>query len=71
MKILGTHCFVSKKAAIHYYLPYCNEDWPCSKEHVNELLKKNAIRIGKPEIKQGESLCFLDNGLRYGIRTHN
>ena len=60
MKI-GTPFFVSKRAAVKYYSPYCSED-----EVINKLLS-GEIYIGQPILKTCDVLSIDADG-RYHVR---
>lgn len=66
--ITGTSHFVSKRAAIKYYMAY--EDNP--REAVEERIDGGLIHIGKPcasSLAVNESLIIIDDGTRYAIET--
>lgn len=67
---IGTNCFISLSRAIDYYQLY----QPGTKrketaEWVDSKLKDGKIRIGKPKLKEGETLFLNADEGRYFIQT--
>lgn len=60
---IWTENFVSKEAALRYYGAQGN----VAMEDIEKKVSDGSIKIGKPELKEGESLLLLDGGARYGI----
>lgn len=71
MTITGTSYFVSEyRAALYYRSEYPTNSkgaMSLAKATVRRNLAEGAIHIGKPELKEGESLALVDNGTRYAI----
>jgi len=63
----GTSHFVSKAAAIAYYLPY--EGNHAVVAAVNRKLAAGEIHIGPPTLKPGDRLTIVDAGTRYAIEA--
>lgn len=63
----GTSYFVSKNAAVLYYMPYEGSDWNDALTAVENKLDAGEIHIGKPELKEGQRLVVIDEGTRYAI----
>lgn len=59
----GTSHFVSMATAVTYYKAY--EQNP--HRAVITKLREGSIHIGKPELKAGQKLTIIDDGLRYAI----
>lgn len=67
----GTCYFVSKIKAVAYYKEQMPGDTLSEViELVNLKIEEENIFIGKPELKEGETLTIIDDG-RYAIQTHN
>ena len=60
--VFGTAYFVSIVAARRYY-----RDYGFNGEDVARKVSECEIYIGQPDLKAGEKLVLLDNGLRYGV----
>lgn len=60
---IGTSHFVSREAAILYYRPQFDN----AAAEVDRKLADDEIHIGPPQIKPGDTLTRIDDGLRYGI----
>ncbi len=66
----GTSYFVSRAMAVRYYRPYAAEDTPKSAvECVDRKLADGEIHIGKPPLKDGDTLTIIDEGTRYAITS--
>jgi len=65
--LIGTSYFVSKAAALQYFLPYEGRDYVI--DVVNRKLKAGEIHIGVPPLRPGDSLRLIDDRCRYAIRT--
>lgn len=64
----GTSYFVSRNTAIRYYSDYePGSSWATVAGVVDRKLDEGAIHIGKPELKEGQTLSVIDNGTRYAI----
>lgn len=66
MLIIGTPYFTSRSAAALYYRPYHYSD---TIKAVDRKIAEGEIHIGKPDLKAGETLSVIDNGMRYAILT--
>jgi len=66
---IGTSYFVSLRHAVEYYR---YQYGPMKLKDLTDMVASKAtagdIHIGKPDIKDGESLVLLDEGRRYGIK---
>jgi hypothetical protein len=64
MKIIGTNHFCSAKSALRYY----RQQWPAtSMDDIHAKVKDGEIRLGVPELQEGQRLGTTDNGARYTI----
>jgi hypothetical protein len=63
---IGTAHFVSRDAAEHYYSDY-EGDADDTRRAVDRKLAEGIIHIGKPPLKEGETLSVGDNGTRYFV----
>jgi hypothetical protein len=61
----GTSHFVSRLAAERYYSAYTSN----SVSAVKRKLAEGEIHLGKPTLKEGETLSVGDNGTRYFVTT--
>ena len=62
----GTNCFKDRFSLIHYY---CKQGFGV--EEINEKLECGAVKIGKPKLKDGETLELIPGEGRYAIRDKN
>jgi hypothetical protein len=68
MTTYGTACFVSKaKAARYYYSQGYGESYAEAAFIVNDKLAAGEIKIGKPKVRESETLSIIDNGTRYAV----
>jgi len=58
----GTHCFINIDAALAYYSPYGYDS-----NAVADKIDCNEIKIGEPELREGESLWLNKAEGRYFI----
>lgn len=77
----GTCYFPSYGAALRYYRPYVGSEYADGRTNlgrtmtantralVDQKLNENEIRIGKPDLKPGQTLTIEDN--RYHITEAN
>lgn len=49
-------------AAVRYYQPYGYDS-----EGVQRKLNEGEIHLGRPPVKEGESVVLIDDGTRYAI----
>ena len=61
----GTACFISEKAALAFYAPYGYDS-----NDVADKIDCNEIKIGEPELREGESLWLNMAEGRYFILTN-
>lgn len=66
MTITGTCYFVSRAHAESYYAAYEGRN---ASKAVQRKLNKGEIHIGKPPLKDGETLCLCDEGRRYSVKS--
>ena len=62
-----TSHFVSKGAALAYYLDYYGNSADAAIAAVNGKLENGEIHLGAPPLKPGERLTTIDDGRRYAI----
>lgn len=60
--IVGTAHFRTFGAACRYYAPY-----GFTEGDVHERVQNQTVYIGKPELKDGETLTLIDHGCRWAI----
>lgn len=64
---IGTSFFISNASAVRYYMVEENSSYEQAKLSVTRKLQEGLIHIGKPDLKPGQRLVYLDRGNRYGI----
>lgn len=65
---IGTSNFVSKAAAINYYVDQ-GYDGDTAIQYVNSALADGSIHTGAPIIQAGERLVLIDCKRRYAIES--
>lgn len=63
---IGTCHFVSEHKAVSYYIAQGLSREETTRA-VIDLITNGEIKIGKPELKAGETLVVIDGGTRYAI----